>query len=333
MAEGFVVPDSMDYIYDCSVCFEKFTPEGKNVPRILPCSHTLCEKCIEDILDKTMTEDQGFLPCPQCQRKHQVDPEDGVKTFPQNHFILPILRRKPDICEEHKRDITFFCNNQECQMTVCNVCLRNNHRGHNFEDLKQLREAKYKLFQENVEKMKENFEYNRLKILAKKKNLNDNLEKCIKDIKIEKELKIKLVTKLLTNKYDDLMKTVKEHKEGENKKIAADTEAIVETLKEVDTTETELNPRTFSLEDINQRLETLRDIDAEIQKDLAGVRTFKQFEYKGNETLDEDIEKLTGELKGTLDELGIFETTVMAPEPVNQRDSIATEIQYSGRVF
>ena len=100
--------------------------------------------------------------------------------------------------------------------------------------------------------------------------------------------------------------------------IAEDTKAIEEKLKHLDSTEAELNPKTFSLEDVNTKLTTVTEIAAQVQNNLAGSRTFKHFEYKEVNTSVEDVEKLCGELNETLDEIRVFET--MKLEAENQQD-------------
>ena len=74
MAEGGAT-DSLDYILECPICNEDFTLEGSNVPRILPCNHSLCEMCIEGILRQN-PERCDLLQCPECKKKHPA-PKGG----------------------------------------------------------------------------------------------------------------------------------------------------------------------------------------------------------------------------------------------------------------
>ena len=41
--------DSLEYILTCQICLEDFEETGDHVPRILPCSHSLCEKCLKEL--------------------------------------------------------------------------------------------------------------------------------------------------------------------------------------------------------------------------------------------------------------------------------------------
>ena len=49
----------------CAVCLELFTE-----PKVLPCCHTFCKKCLEGILEKA--EEKEKLVCPQCRAEHKV---------------------------------------------------------------------------------------------------------------------------------------------------------------------------------------------------------------------------------------------------------------------
>ena len=320
MAEGFVVPvhDSLDYILECPICFEQFTSEGRNVPRMLPCTHTFCEKCIEGL--QRSSEDCDVFECPECKEKHPV--KRAVKTFQQNRYVLPTIRRNKDkvACKEHGKDILFFCNNRECLKSICITCLITEHKNHDFLDLKKLREGKYKLLSQNIDSMKECLKSNKEKILGTKKGLNESLEKCMAQIKIERETKIKAVTKFLSIRYDDLLKAVRDHRDNENKKISEDVKAIEEKLKQLDLTEADLDPRALSLEDVNTKLTTVTDIATQVQNNLAGSRTFKHFQYKETETSEQDVEKLCGELNETLDEIRIFEAINKEQQAEIQQD-------------
>ena len=83
MAEA---PKSLELLLSCQVCFEEFTEDGAHVPRLLPCTHTLCHSCIG-----RMIQDRK-LECPECRVKHEAKNEE--KSFPQNKYILSQLKRK-----------------------------------------------------------------------------------------------------------------------------------------------------------------------------------------------------------------------------------------------
>ena len=55
---------------NCIVCRELFTE-----PKVLPCCHTFCKKCLEGILEKA--EEKEKLVCPQCRAEHKVTTDSG----------------------------------------------------------------------------------------------------------------------------------------------------------------------------------------------------------------------------------------------------------------
>ena len=70
-------------ITECPVCFDEFQE-----PKLLPCNHTFCLKCLEN-LDR-----QNVITSPMCNKEHQV-PDRGVIAFTENqHAIQLIADRK-----------------------------------------------------------------------------------------------------------------------------------------------------------------------------------------------------------------------------------------------
>ena len=74
-----------DRLTNCSVCFELYEGKGDRLPRILPCFHTFCEKCINELLD------ENLFHCPDCKVPHPV--ENGVKSFKLNKYVLSNIER------------------------------------------------------------------------------------------------------------------------------------------------------------------------------------------------------------------------------------------------
>ena len=74
-----------DRLSNCSVCFEPYEEKGDHLPRILPCLHTFCERCIKELLDGNV------FHCPDCKVPHPV--EDGAETFKPNKYVLSHIER------------------------------------------------------------------------------------------------------------------------------------------------------------------------------------------------------------------------------------------------
>ena len=73
----------MSYDTECPVCFEVYQD-----PKILPCSHTLCVKCLEGL--QNQSDRRKFIVCPICKGNHEI-PERGVGSFPENQHVVQLI--------------------------------------------------------------------------------------------------------------------------------------------------------------------------------------------------------------------------------------------------
>ncbi|XP_075050571.1 tripartite motif-containing protein 2-like, partial [Mixophyes fleayi] len=73
----------------CSICLERY-----HVPKVLPCLHTFCERCLQSYIPpQSLT-----LSCPVC-RQTSILPERGVSALQNNFFItnlMEVLQRSPE---------------------------------------------------------------------------------------------------------------------------------------------------------------------------------------------------------------------------------------------
>ena len=234
MAEG-AETDNLDYILECPICNEDFSLEGEHVPRILPCSQSLCEKCIGDILLQN-PEGHDFFRCPECQMEHPVP--KGAKSFTQNKYILSFVRKRQEeqsvkLCEKHGREINIFCNNANCQKSICSLCMFEGHREHNFVDFLQLKEKKSKLAVAEVETMKTNIQSltkdltsKKDELLEKRLGLNTNFKARETEIESLKKEKITEVTQIISELYNDMVQTLRTRTEKDLQSIQTDVRTI-----------------------------------------------------------------------------------------------------------
>ena len=64
----------LDNVMECSICTEVFTD-----PRVLPCGHTYCLKCIKAWGDQ---QSGDKLACPVCMKEFTL-PSSGVEGVPK----------------------------------------------------------------------------------------------------------------------------------------------------------------------------------------------------------------------------------------------------------
>ncbi|KAK7483415.1 hypothetical protein BaRGS_00025355 [Batillaria attramentaria] len=123
----------------CAMCLDIYTS-----PKLLPCHHTFCQHCLEDL---AFRYGNIKFPCPSC-RKETAVPPGGVSAFDTNFYIdtKDLARaRKRKLCMTHPNDdIDLFC--VDCDLPVCLKCVMTKHKTHETQDLSEAAErAKFQL--------------------------------------------------------------------------------------------------------------------------------------------------------------------------------------------
>ena len=121
----------------CFVCKNTYTD-----PRILPCFHTFCSKCVP--LKDPVTREEGIYHCSKCEQDFKIPSPDGA---PINCFINTLIElvniersiiAKKSFCELCTDDqaasvksplASFYC--LECKQKICDDCCKR-HKKSNF---------------------------------------------------------------------------------------------------------------------------------------------------------------------------------------------------------
>ena len=108
--------DALKEILSCQICLEDFQEDGDLIPRLLPCSHTLCQKCLIQLLGGGRS-----LICPECRARHAAPKRE--KSFPQNKYLLTVIKRR-ESREEEPEEVrkSSVLKNQTVSLCVC-VCV------------------------------------------------------------------------------------------------------------------------------------------------------------------------------------------------------------------
>ena len=173
----------VDELTSCSICFEDYEESGDHVPRLLPCSHTLCEKCVCELIDG------NNITCPQDRKTCQADFE--TRKFPQNNYILKQIhdgkKRGFKRCVNHGREINLFCRNEACQQELCSLCLTENHKKHDVVDLLSIKEAKLAEIAKDIEKEQEKMKNYGDKINRIREEANEEFSKALIEVNTKKD--------------------------------------------------------------------------------------------------------------------------------------------------
>ena len=155
MAEGIVhegkslVELERDII--CAICQEHYTE-----PKVLPCLHYYCKKCILKLALRTASN-QPF-PCPEC-RKETILPEGGVDELKTAFFVHRMEAMYSTVERVHGKvavkcegctsgsNAVSFC--RQCTAFICKACVESHQRmktfeGHNVVSMLDLKVGKAK---------------------------------------------------------------------------------------------------------------------------------------------------------------------------------------------
>ncbi|KAK2881610.1 hypothetical protein Q8A67_018878 [Cirrhinus molitorella] len=133
--------DNLEEDLTCSVCYGLFTD-----PRVLPCSHTFCKSCLENVLQVSVNFSiwrplRLPLKCPNCRSVVEL-PTNGVDALPVNVCLRAIVekyqrdsRPRSPACSEHPRQpLNVYC--VQDRKLICGFCLTiGQHQGHPIDDL------------------------------------------------------------------------------------------------------------------------------------------------------------------------------------------------------
>ncbi|XP_074154204.1 tripartite motif-containing protein 59 isoform X2 [Sminthopsis crassicaudata] len=125
----------------CSICYSIFED-----PRVLPCSHTFCRNCLENVFRASgnfypWRAIRFSLKCPNCRSTIDIPPP-GIESLPINFALRAIIEKyqqgdHSDVvtCPEHSsQPLNVYCLLD--RQLVCGHCLTiGQHHGHPIDDL------------------------------------------------------------------------------------------------------------------------------------------------------------------------------------------------------
>ena len=274
--------DSLEYILACQICLEDFEEADDHVPRILPCSHSLCEKCLIQLI-------QGnFVNCPECRKRHKAGNKERI--FPQNKYILTNVRRKKEedeqakarnICDEHVKELSLYC--KKCEISICQKCLSRHHRGH---DVMELEDAERETLLERIGAATNYLRQRKDSITEANASAGEqHNEKVFRILTVRKKM-----LDMMTQRFDQLLSDANRYcvfnQGGPALKFINEHLNILNNIKE------NVDAEVVTLEEIRANMETV----AAIEKTL-GNQCFV-LKYKFSELQEnKEVERLCGYLR------------------------------------
>ena len=292
--------DSLEYILACQICMEDFKESGDHVPRILPCSHTLCQGCLkQEIRDKS-------VKCPECQVQHATG--NNERSFPQNKYLLINIRRKASktkgeptnikVCEEHGKEVTLFCRETGCKKPICPICLTKQHRKH---DIVDIGEGQKEMLMTSVNEVISNLQIKKLKLSVAQSDLEKNNDNCITQIK---NTRYRMKSKI-DEVCEKLIKEALKQNKKVNEDITQEIEGIDDNLVLLSSIVQNTDNETVTPEDMRNHIEVVTD---DSQKNFSGIKTYRYPIYGEDEIGGPQLEKMCGTIVQGMMEVNLHST-------------------------
>ncbi|XP_026883210.2 tripartite motif-containing protein 59 isoform X2 [Electrophorus electricus] len=246
----------------CSVCYSLFTD-----PRVLPCSHTFCRACLDNVLQISANFSiwrplRLPLKCPNCRTIVEL-PQSGVEALPVNVCLRAIVEKyqhegQPRVpsCPEHPRQpLNVYCV-QDRQL-VCGFCLTiGQHQGHAIDDLQTAyvkeRDTPAKLVERLTDKRWEEV-CGLVEQLEQEKSRQEGL------VRQDREAVLRFfqgLERLLAHKKELFMKALA----GANTQLAGVYDPLIEKLKDMKEEQLDLISLSASIEDEESPLAFLETV-------------------------------------------------------------------------
>ncbi len=290
----------------CVLCLDVYTD-----PRTLPCLHSFCFQCLEDLLKTTDATAPNFK-CPLCQEKHDV-PSNGASAFRQDFRIKTLLDKmkyqyskwaeggkESEIkCRRHPNfPLKYYCENDK--MDICEACLATVHQKHPISMLSTKMKEVNKTIVLKCKEIQNQLD----KVMEKVVSGKDKLSQSVNDAKCNIAKEIKSVHTQLAKIQRSLYKELEKNASPKKcmLKEINELQSLQATIHSIETS----SPQTMSsAEELLQNISNLRtDVDyhenklcmefkiPRLQMAPLALDTFMKLECK-NHTLGQQSCKVT----------------------------------------
>ncbi len=247
----------------CTICMEDYTISGAHVPRILPCHHTVCDKCLSTLLVASRR-----MVCPECRAEHPA-PEQA-KSFPQNKYILSHIasgtrtgskKKQPgEWCAAHGKEMALFCEESQCNRPLCVGCI-GQHKGHLVAELEAVMGVRKRQLAQSMKNLSQQLTAERdILDQAKWQLFGANLA-CYNQITSHRDKQIKHIR----DTYDRIIHKSEEKRMEDYTKIMKEAKEVEKNMRSVLEVAQSLDSQT-TLGDLAWKLAICRSLESEGQQ-------------------------------------------------------------------
>ena len=222
--------------------------------------------------------------CPLCSKSHQC-----VIEFTE---LKKETQHDKTLCNKHQREKNLFCTEPDCETSICVLCLKNEHKNHDFGDLDEVMNERCGALLADVESLKKKIQINKNRLIAVQNEEMKNGDACIESIREYEEELVKKIRK----KMQKMVKKVQdnsaqlEHNLKEAVDKLKDTFQMLESIEETSSGSVSHNGLTEKIEAVNKSRELVRDV-------LSNVKEYVHVTFEESGTPNKALKKLCGQVK------------------------------------
>ena len=261
-------------ITTCLVCFEDYTEMGDHIPRLLPCTHTICQKCLCDLV---RGKNKKSLRCPECRRHHQA--QYGLRSFPQNKYVLAHIKttkQKFEKCQEHDAELSLFCKNTKCRKAICQLCMIKHHKVHDVVDMREELKKKHKTIISMIDTISSDIQVFKSGLISAQAKITSKHESCVALLKKTKIQHVKQIFQM----YDRMIQQALNNTSEVTAKLQQDTTVVDENLALMHSLNQTVNESTTTHQEMDKNLELLLNMPTKIQASLSNTGSYQYYEYE-----------------------------------------------------
>ena len=279
-----MIAGALDDTTNCCVCLELYEEKGELVPKLLPCTHTICVTCLRRIF-----KDDNSLDCPVCGNHHIL--EKGIDGINENRYILKNIRKPQPKCEKHDREFILFCDENGCKQVICSMCMREDHNNHSFKDLEDAASERRNVLVSSVEEAKKDVKARREMLLKIRREVDQNAANCVAKIKQNTDE----LFKELARRSEMLIEEVS----GKKKDACSGIENAVGMISEKLFMLDGIKERAWKRSIFNEVTSEPRNIVNEVEKRTEHLKTHSLCQYSENVNAARDVSNILGKIAQT----------------------------------
>ncbi|XP_025082888.1 uncharacterized protein LOC112557321 [Pomacea canaliculata] len=204
----------------CAICREVFTS-----PRFLPCHHTFCLECLEQLANVH----GNTIPCPTCRARATVPP-GGVRALQVNFYFTDEALEQARSDETHlkcpvhtKEHVLFYC--AQCDQAICLRCKLTKHDGHVTEDLSEAASRSKQTIKQELHRLEDSIDHVTNKLECLKGNEKRAREKR-NGISKQIQVRFDFIVAMAQEYRDQAQQQLEEISDSLEKEMAADTQRV-----------------------------------------------------------------------------------------------------------